>query len=495
MPQPATRRHAPNARHAARRRPWRRILTALAVTVVLLLGVGSVSAFVAYQRLNSNITNTPIDTLLGTNRPEKVVQPDKPQQPLNILIMGSDKRSGVNAAQTPGERSDTTILLHIAADRQTATAVSIPRDTVVDIPECPRTDGTTEPARTADLFNSAFSEAGAACTVKTVETITDIRIDNYVVVRFQGFRSMVNALGGVKVCLPKAVNDPDSHLVLSAGTHLVKGDQALAYVRTRHSLGDGSDLSRIERQQAFISSMIARVKDKGLLLQPVKLYNFLSAATRSLTTDIGGLSGMTSLAQDVRGVQTKNIDFITAPNETYPPDPNRVQLKASATAVWEALRLDQPLPGRARTTAGSSSSPKPSPTPTPSGPPLVTAPDQVKVQVLDGTGSGTTTEATRVGDALAAAGFQVVGVGTADQVASTTTVRHDPAYDESGRTLGAALPGSTVTSDLSLGATLVVTVGTDSPKVQDVTAGSASTTSPSPSESITARTADQSICS
>jgi LCP family protein required for cell wall assembly len=457
------------------------------VTLAVLAVTGSATAFVAYQRLNGNIDQAPIDELLGDDRPEKVVE-DEASEPLNILLMGSDARQGQAAQNTPGERSDTTILLHLAADRESATAVSIPRDSVVDIPECLRADGRTVPARDAQMFNSAFSEGGAACTVKTVEKLTDIRIDNYVVIDFRGFKDMVNALGGVQVCIPYAVTDSKSHLDLEKGIQNVRGRQALAYVRTRHGLGDGSDLSRIDRQQAFLSSMVSKVKDKGLLLRPVKLYNFLAAATNSITTDVGGLRDMANLARDVRGLETSNIDFVTVPNEPYTLDPNRVQWKDSATALWRSLRFDQPLPGKEPTTPSPSSTASPSPT----GPPLVTPPENVRVQVLNG--SGTAGEASRVAKDLTAAGFQVVGVGNADRNDyATTQVLYDPAYDESGRTLGAAISGSTVTEDLSLGSTLVVVVGADHPTAESVEV-SGSTATPQAEEPIEARSADEDIC-
>jgi LCP family protein required for cell wall assembly len=339
------------------------------------------------------------------------------------------------------------------------------------------------------MFNAAFSEAGPACTVKTVEKLTDVRIDNYVVVDFRGFKDMVNALGGVEVCIPYAVNDPKSHLDLPAGVQKVRGQQALAYVRTRHALGNGSDLSRIDRQQAFLSSMVSRVKDKGLLLRPDKLYNFLAAATNSLTTDLGGLRDMAGLAQDTRGMATRDIEFVTVPNEPYTLDANRVQWKQpAANALWRSLRFDQPLPGS-----------EPSPTPaasasaTPSGPPLVTPPENVRVQVLNG--SGVAGEASRVAKELTAAGFQVVGVGNAASSDYTTTeVRYDPAYDESGRTLGAAVGGSEVIEDLSLGTTLVVIVGSDSPTASAVEV-TGSTASPETEETIEARSAADDICS
>ncbi len=487
MTQPAARRHAPRARHAARRRPLRRALTALGVVVAVLLVTGSVSAFVVYQRLNGNIHKVAVDKQLGdaTSRPTKVAEVAKAE---NILIMGSDKRSGESAVAVPGERSDTTILLHLAADRKSATAVSIPRDSMVSIPACTMPDGTTIPPRAPEMFNASFSDGGAACTIKTVESLTKIFIDHYVVIDFNGFKDMVNALGGVRVCLPQAVNDPKSHLVIAAGYHTVKGGQALAYVRTRYALGNGGDVDRIGRQQAFLSSMIKKVKSTGLLLNPVALFNFLDAATKSLTTDpsLGDLNAMRSLAQDVRSMPTSAVTFLTIPNEPYALDPNRLQWKKSAAAVWTALRYDQPLPGKATPSPGAS------PTPSVTGPPLVTAASAVRVQVLDG--AGDLAAAQKVADGLTADGFQVVSVSSAARSdLTTTTVRHDPAYNESGRTLGAALPGATVSADASLGATLVVTVGSDAPTVATVTAGSGS--SPSPSETLQTRSAAQGICS
>lgn len=485
MTQPARRRHAPRARHAAPRAAWRRVVTALLTTIAVVLVAGSVTAFVAYQKLNGNIHHVDVSSLLNEkDRPKRVVEDAKAK---NILVMGSDKRSGKNAINVEGQRSDTTILVHLAADRKSAVAVSIPRDTMVPIPECQRDDGTTVPAQTVAMFNSAFSEAGPACTIATVEKLTDIRIDNYVVVDFNGFKDMVDALHGVRICLPHAVNDPQSHLDLPAGTHTVRGRQALAYVRTRHGLGNGSDLSRIDRQQAFIGSMVSKVKSKGILLQPTTLYSFLSAATKSLTTDFNGLRDMVGLARDVRGLPRKDLTFLTIPNEPWVQDPNRVQLKKSAAGVWRALRFDQPLPGSGVTPTSS-----PSASSTPSGPPLVTPPERISVTVLNG--SGIEGAASQVAEKLTAEGFNVVSVGNADRSDYTTTeVRHDPAYDESGRTLGAAIQGSEVTEDISLGSTLTVVVGSDSHQVVPVEV-TGSTATPEPTETLQTRSAAQNIC-
>jgi LCP family protein required for cell wall assembly len=486
VPHTARRRHAPRARHAARRALWRRVLTVMATVLAVLLVGGTATAFVAYRHFNGNINKVLLSEKLLPSKDRPAVVAEDPKAK-NILVMGSDKRKGKNALNVAGQRSDTTILVHLAADRKSATAVSIPRDTMVPIPSCTRDDGTVLAAQSVQMFNEAFAAAGPACTIKTVETLTKIRIDNYVVVDFTGFKDMVDALGGVRVCLPYAVNDPQSHLNLSAGTHTVKGQQALAYVRTRHALGNGSDLSRIDRQQAFIGSMVSRVKNKGLLLRPDRLLGFLGAATNSLTTDFGSLRDMAGLAQDVKSLPTKDVTFLTAPTEAYPPDHNRVQLKPSADTVWRALRFDRPLPGKEPKPTSS-----PSSSDTPSGPPLVTAPERVSVTVLNG--SGVEGAAGALAAKLTADGFNVIGVGNADRTYSTTTVLHDPAYDESGRTLGAAITGSLVQEDISLGSTLTVVVGTDSPTVVPVEV-SGSTSSPEPTETLVTRTAAQNICS
>ena len=287
--------------------------------------------------------------------------------------------------------------------------MSIPRDTMVPIPECTRDDGTVVPAQAAQMFNEAFSEGGPACTIKTVEKLTKIRIDNYIVVDFSGFKDMVNALGGVKVCLPYAVNDPQSHLDLAAGTHTVKGQQALAYVRTRHGLGDGWDLSRIDRQQAFIGSMVSKVKDKGLLLRPDRLYNFLAAATKSLTTDFGGLKDM-ARARPGRprpAHQGRHLPHRAQRAVGREPEPRPAQAVGRDGVARAALRPAAARQGAEaelvrvaarRHRAGRRWSPPP---------------ESISVTVLNG--SGTAGAASDLAEELTAGGFNVVSVGNADR--------------------------------------------------------------------------------
>ena len=216
----------------------------------------------AWYRLEGNINAQDLSSLVGGRPDDEVeVDPTTGQSALNILVMGSDTRALADGtgdqyggeAADPGARSDTTVLVHLAADRRSAALVSIPRDSMVQIPDCTAQDGTVVPAHRG-MFNSAFSEAGPACTIKTVQSLTGIAVDHYAVVDFSGFRSMVDALGGVTICLPEAIDDKRANLHLPAGRQVVRGEEALAYARVRY-IGDGSDLSRIDLQQALMSSM------------------------------------------------------------------------------------------------------------------------------------------------------------------------------------------------------------------------------------------------
>jgi LCP family protein required for cell wall assembly len=475
-------------RHARRRRRWPRVLLALGLVLVLLVGGG----LAAFLRLNANISNVDLTKQLGA-RPEVVAQKHEKTAAMNLLLIGSDTRAGVDSrygSGIAGARSDTTLLLHLSADRKSATAVSIPRDSWVEIPSCVGAHNRTIPAH-VERFNSAYSEGGTACTIRTVESLTQIRVDHFVVIDFSGFSRMVDALGGVSICLPQSVDDSKSKLHLSAGLHKnVDGRTALAYVRTRYSLGNGSDIERIDRQQAFLSSVAQKATSSRLLLDPLALFKFLDAATKSITTDpgLGSLSRLSGLAKDVQHIGTSQISFITVPNKPYSPNPNVVVWKDDADALFEALRYDRPLPG---TKAAATVSPAPTPTVSTTGPPLVTPPDRIRVRVLNATGVPGT--GSKVADALRLQGYQVVSVGTTATTA-TTTVKRPGGYDESGRTLSAALGGAPVVVDNAFTRTLTLVVGRDYSGVSAVTVANP-TAAPTPTPTITSRTADESICS
>jgi LCP family protein required for cell wall assembly len=260
--------------------------------------------------------------------------------------MGSDDRKGTNiGGDTPG-LSDTTILLHLSADRKRAYGVSIPRDAMVDRPTCLSKNGKKELPGGLRQFNAAFAVGGPTCTVRTVEHLTNISIDHFVVVNFAGFKDMVNAVHGVTVCVPTEVNDDVGHIHLPEGTYKVNGNQALDYVRVRHDLGAPTgDIGRMKRQQAFISAMISKVYSAGTLANPVRLYKFLDAATSSLSTDAGfaHLKDLASLGHSIKGIGLDKIKFITVPNQPYPQDTNRLEFAPEAANLWRKIRYDKPL--------------------------------------------------------------------------------------------------------------------------------------------------------
>lgn len=315
--------------------------------VAALLVVGGGAGFLTVHRLQGNIHTEDLTPRLGASRPSAAPTDAEGGRPVNVLVMGSDSREGANGfigGVKDGARSDTAMVLHLSADRTWAAGVSIPRDSVVDVPDCVSAKGTTVPG-SRRMFNDAFTTGGPACTQKTVESLTGIRIDHYVVVDFAGFKNIVDALGTVPICLPQAVDDPKHGIHLPAGRSEVDGKTALAYVRERYKLGDGGDLGRIDRQQAFLSSVLQEATSAGTLTNPVRLYAFLDAATRSLTMDpqLSSLPTLTGFAREVQAVGLSRIRFLTIPVAEDPQDTNRLVWTAQAATVWKALRTDTPL--------------------------------------------------------------------------------------------------------------------------------------------------------
>ncbi|MDN3023004.1 LCP family protein [Streptomyces sp. S.PB5] len=325
-----------------RRRRWLGYgAVGVAVAVVAAVGAG----WAVYTKLDGNIT--PDDAAAAElaryekERPTALVKDAR-----NILLIGSDSRSGDGnrryGRDSGTERSDTTILLHLAAGRRSATAVSLPRDLMVDVPGCLRPDGTrTEPMFA--MLNHAFQTGGSACTIRTVEKLTGVRIDHHVVVDFHGFKDMVDAVDGVRICLDEPIHDKAAKLRLPAGRVSLDGEQALGYVRARKSLGDGSDTDRMDRQQRFLGALVNKVQSNDVLLNPAKLYPVLDAATSSLTTDpdLASLRGLYELVRGLRDIPTEHVQFLTVPRESYTYNTNRDQLvQAEAEKLFERLRKD-----------------------------------------------------------------------------------------------------------------------------------------------------------
>ncbi|MEV0233780.1 LCP family protein [Nonomuraea sp. NPDC050786] len=326
-----------------RRRRWLRWAIAVTVTVVLLVAGVAVGVL---AKLNGNVKHIDVtDDDLGATRPPKVAG-----TAMNVLVVGSDQRDGKNAKyghHIAGERTDTIMLVHVSSKRDGAMVVSFPRDSLVQLPAC-RATGTLPGQRPhLGMINESFNSGGIACTWKTIESLTHIRIDHFVKVDFTGFKSMVNAVGGVEVCLPEPVNDKKALLHLPAGRQTLNGEQALGYVRARYSMGDGSDIGRIQRQQMFIASMVKKAMSGETLTDPAKLLGILDAGTKAVTTDRGLTFGvMKDLATSLQGLDAGHIRFITTPWHYSLTQPGRVEwVQPQAGRLFQIVAKDESVQG------------------------------------------------------------------------------------------------------------------------------------------------------
>ncbi|MEU2052753.1 LCP family protein [Streptomyces bungoensis] len=328
------------------RRIWRWVALGALVVVLAAGGVG----YWLYSDLDGNIKGVDIDTAIGDDRPQRL-----PTSGQNILILGSDSRAGANAAlntgHVSGARSDTALVMHIPEGRTKAVAISIPRDTLVTRPGCAKSDGTTVPSAKRVMFNSIYSQVGPACVVKTVEQISGVRMDHYVEIDFAGFKELVDAIGGVEVHVPQDIHDRSSGLDLSAGTHRLDGTQSLQFVRTRHGIGDGSDLGRIGLQQQFMLDLLSEIKKQDLLGSPAKSFKIADKLTAALTTD-SDLASLTKLAEfgrSLNGIDPSTMETIMLPVAYDKVDPNRVvAAEPQATRLWKAIRTDSAIPESAK---------------------------------------------------------------------------------------------------------------------------------------------------
>ena len=315
-------------------------------TVCVLLVAGCATGYFLYEHFNGNINKVDV----GMNNSAVT------DGPVNILVIGTDARSGKGNTGYGDNGSvghaDTTFLFHVSEDRSNATALSIPRDMITDIPNCPtkQDDGSTKviPGQKNARFNTSLgqNERDPGCTWRTVNKLMGIKINHFMMADFNAVKELSSAVGGVEVCTAKDINDPKSHLKLKAGKHTVEGEQALAFVRTRHSVGFGSDLSRIKLQQQFLSSMIRKMKSGDTLSDPSKLFKLGNAATKALTVDtgIGSVKKLTDMAQDLKRVNIENITFATVPVLDNPNDPATVILdKGKAAPLFKMVRDDKSM--------------------------------------------------------------------------------------------------------------------------------------------------------
>lgn len=313
------------------------VLLASVLSLALITGLGVVWA---YQHIQGNIDVDKESLTYKGERPED----EGPQEARTVLVMGLDTREGDNAVD--GEKgmngSDTTIVLHVSADRTRAYGISIPRDSIVVRPACGKNDEI--PGGPEEQWNAAYSVGGAACVVEQFEENTGVRIDDTITVDFSGFKGMVDAIGGVPMCVPRDITDPKTGAFIKKGEREMKGQEALDYVRLRY-IGSGSDIDRITRQQTFIASMVNKVVSKGTLANPKRVFDFLNAATKSLTIS-EGLSDLPALSKfglSLNGVGLDQIQFLTVPNGAWEKNPNRIAWTPEAATMWKKIGKDKPL--------------------------------------------------------------------------------------------------------------------------------------------------------
>lgn len=365
---PRRRRTRAPLRHARGVRAGHPLLRAVSLVVVAAVAFVTVGAVATYAKLQGNVERVDIRALVDehpTTRPTSAATPGDPTsapdpdagQPVNILVIGSDTREGAN--DLGGEAcncSDTTIVVHISADRSRVELVSIPRDSLVEIPSCVMTDGSTSPVQHAEMFNKAFSTgwqyggdiaSATACTWRTVEANTGVDLTHFVVVDFSGFRSMVDSIGGVTMCIPRDLYSKDSKLDIQAGVRTLDGPTALAFARTRTAKGmSGSDLERIGNQQRLLQAMVTAVLSKSVLTDFPELLAFLSATTSSLTVDSElSVMDLAGLAYSLRGIGPSDTTFMTIPVAAAPQNKYRVVWTSAATKVWGRMVADTPVTG------------------------------------------------------------------------------------------------------------------------------------------------------
>ncbi|WP_274915387.1 LCP family protein [Streptomyces sp. WZ-12] len=334
-------RRRPKPKRSAKRKAlyW----TAGVVGFVLVAGCGT--AYVLLQQLDGNIKKVDVGE-------ENSAVTDGP---VNLLVIGTDARTGKGDTGYGDTGSlghaDTTILIHVSKDRSNASALSIPRDLITDIPDCPtkQPDGSTKviPGQQQVRFNTSLGQEGRdpGCTWRTVEKLTGLKVNHFMMADFNAVKDLSDAVDGVEVCAGKDINDPKSHLKLTAGRHVVKGEQALAFVRTRHAVGTGSDLSRIELQQQFVGSLIRKLKS-STFSSPGKLLDVAQAATKALTVDtgIGSASKLLGFGNDLKQVDLEKITFATVPVLDNPRDKATVVLDtAKADPLFKMVQQDHPL--------------------------------------------------------------------------------------------------------------------------------------------------------
>ncbi|GJF34794.1 transcriptional regulator [Kitasatospora sp. NE20-6] len=485
------------SRRRQRARRWLRI-TAITTGATLVAGCGA--GYLYYQHLNGNIRSGTKN--LTDEQGARTAPNAKGQTPLNILMIGTDSRGSsenvalggsADEASRPG-LADVQMLLHVSADRSNASMISIPRDTMVDIPACRDEKGTKYPAVKHTAINEALARGGPGCVVGTWIGLTGLDIDHYMVVDFGGVVRMADAVGGVPVCVDRNMYDRyrpghgGTGLKLPEGTTRVTGENALKWLRTRDAWG--SDLGRTKAQHMYLSSMIRELKSGGRLTDPGQLMTLAEAATKSLTVDkpLADLKAIYDLGTDLRGVPTERTTTLTVPVVADPANPTAKLLlkQTEVKQIWRMLLADTPLDGKGAAAGQASAAPSPSPSPAASDGGAAPARSTIAVSVQNS--SGTEGRAAEVRNALTAAGFakaSLTGNGTARD---TTRLTYGAGHRAEAQAVAAALnlPADALVES-GTSRTLGLSIG------RDWTAGTAFTPAAAPTalpKSVDAETSD-----
>ncbi|WP_371569632.1 LCP family protein [Streptomyces canus] len=439
-------------------RRGRRVLKIVGMCLAMLVLATAGAGWWFYQHLNGNINSVSLDGKGGSEKADAFGR-----TPINILVMGSDGRTSKadcklgggcsqTGVQTGNGNADVQMVVHISADRSNATVMSIPRDTMVDVPACKDTgSGQSTPGYYGQI-NSAL-QYGPACQVATIHRLTGIPIDHFVKLDFSGVVKMSDAVGGVSVCVDHNVYDTYSHLKLSSGSHTLKGEAALEFVRSRHGFGDGSDLGRTVSQHIFLSAMIRKFKSAGTLTDPTAVYDLADAATKALTVDdgLGSVKKLIGLAADVNKVPTKRMTFTTMQTAADPNDTNRVVVGAGAKALFSSIADDQSL-----TTGSGKKSTAASATATASAVPA----SEIAVTVENGT--EITGRASAIANALTDQGFSsATTTANAPSPATTTTLTYGTGRKAAAQTAAKTLGLSTSHLEEGTGTGLTLVIGSD----------------------------------
>ena len=463
----------------AQRTGARRWIRPVALTTGLTLVAGCTGAYLYVKHLDSNIQHAPLGA--GNAPPPGGAADEQGRTAMNILIIGTDSRKGLGGGygdqENVGEgNNDVNIVLHVYPDRRSAVALDLPRDTLIDLPACtdPKTGKVYKAARHRPL-NEAMGRGGPGCVQDTVQSVTKLKIDHYAVVNFQGVKDLTDAVGGVDVNLCRAIKDSDSHLDLSAGKHTLTGEQGLQFVRTRHSVQDGSAVGRFSMQRDFLSALLHKLTDKGTLLDPTKAFPVIEAATKSIMVDdaIAGTTKLVGLATELKNIKPAEVAFSQPPVEyTHDdPDPDLREkdrfVQPGTNQLFALILADKSLTG------GPDQAPAPAPTDspaaattsTPAAPATSAAPpaDPATVSVSVVKGVDTPGLATSAQKTLTGLGYQAtVGHDTAKPVAASTVQYGQADRKGAAEAIAGALglPGTAVTVGGS-GRSVLVTLGPD----------------------------------